>query len=318
MADEKDTNQDDDLEIVEVEELPALGAEPAPKIDDSKDDRSDDDDDGEDERLGTSHEEDGDPDSPAGKKAERRRKRREIGRRARERKDQELEALRQQVQQLTQLTTQLHGTQHTSLITDTESRLNQAKYEVQQAEAIMAAALKAQNTEDFVAAQNLRDEARDRARDLEARKGDLEAKKPEPYQQPVQQVDPRVVSYADQWIKANPWYDVNGRDEDSRITKAIDDGLVREGYNPADQDYWLELTKRVAARIGDDTDDPPRRTQQPTGNSREHVPSSTRKQVYVTAERKAAMIEAGVWDDPSKRAKFLKAYQDYDRNSASR
>jgi len=135
-------------------------------------------------------------------------------------------------------------------------------------------------------------------------------------QQP--QVDPRVVSYADQWIKANPWYDVNGRDEDSRITKAIDDGLVREGYNPADQDYWLELTKRVAARIGDDTDDPPRRTQQPTGNSREHVPSSTRKQVYVTAERKAAMIEAGVWDDPSKRAKFLKAYQDYDRNSASR
>lgn len=312
MADE--TNQDDELEIVEVEELPKPGEEPEAKEPEAKDDDQSDDDD-EDERLGTNAEADED-DSPGGKHAEKRKKRRELAKKARERKDAELATLRSEVEQLRQITAQLHGTQHTSLLSDTDSKLLQKQREVDQAETIMAAALKAGNSDDFVAAQNLRDEARDAVRDLQSRKQDLEKAKPEPYQQPG--VDPRVVRYADQWIKANPWYDPNGRDEDSRITKAIDDGLIREGYNPADQNYWVELTKRVAARIGEDTETAPRRRQQPTGNSREHVPSSTRKQVYVTAERKAAMIEAGVWDDPSKRAKFLKAYQDYDRNSASR
>jgi hypothetical protein len=28
------------------------------------------------------------------------------------------------------------------------------------------------------------------------------------------------------------------------------------------------------------------------------------------------MIEAGVWDDPQARKRYLKAYQEYDRNSA--
>ncbi len=36
--------------------------------------------------------------------------------------------------------------------------------------------------------------------------------------------------------------------------------------------------------------------------------------VYVSPERKQAMIEAGVWDDPTLRAKYLKAYQQYDMN----
>ena len=52
------------------------------------------------------------------------------------------------------------------------------------------------------------------------------------------------------------------------------------------------------------------------GGSRENVPASTRKEVYVTPERKQAMIDAGAWEDPVKRARMLKAYQAYDRNSA--
>ena len=52
------------------------------------------------------------------------------------------------------------------------------------------------------------------------------------------------------------------------------------------------------------------------GTSREHAPTSTKKEVYVTPERRQAMIEAGVWDDPVRRTQMLKAYQAYDRNSA--
>ena len=54
----------------------------------------------------------------------------------------------------------------------------------------------------------------------------------------------------------------------------------------------------------------------PIGGTREHAPQSTRKEVSVTPERKQAMIDAGIWDDPVRRAKQIKAYQAYDRNSA--
>jgi len=37
-----------------------------------------------------------------------------------------------------------------------------------------------------------------------------------------------------------------------------------------------------------------------------------KKVVYVSPSRKRAMVEAGVWDDPALRTKYLKAYQDYD------
>lgn len=47
-----------------------------------------------------------------------------------------------------------------------------------------------------------------------------------------------------------------------------------------------------------------------------HRKSATRdtpkKVVYVSPSRKRAMVEAGVWDDPALRTKYLKAYQDYD------
>ena len=38
-------------------------------------------------------------------------------------------------------------------------------------------------------------------------------------------------------------------------------------------------------------------------------------EVYISPERKEAMIEAGVWDDPETRQRYLKQYADYDRNA---
>jgi len=135
-------------------------------------------------------------------------------------------------------------------------------------------------------------------------------------------VDPRVQSYAQQWLEANPWYDPSARDEDSAVTKAIDDRMVRDGWDPASPEYWHELTRRVAGRINTASDNDggsertPRRKAPPTGNTREFAPTSTRNEVVVTPERKQAMMEAGAWDDPVARKRLLKAYQEYDRNPA--
>ena len=37
----------------------------------------------------------------------------------------------------------------------------------------------------------------------------------------------------------------------------------------------------------------------------------------VTPERKAALVEAGVWDDPILRMKYAKRYAEYDRTKAA-
>ena len=113
-----------------------------------------------------------------------------------------------------------------------------------------------------------------------------------------------------------PGYDPNGANEDSAIVNAIDASMTRQGYDATTREYWEELTSRVAARVSDDAP-APRRKAPPQGSTREHAPPSTRKEVYVTPERKAAMIEAGVWDDPVARNRMLKAYQTYDKNSSA-
>ena len=48
---------------------------------------------------------------------------------------------------------------------------------------------------------------------------------------------------------------------------------------------------------------------------RSHAPTSTRKEVYISPERKQALIEAGVWDDPVLRQKYVKRYAEYDRQN---
>jgi hypothetical protein len=56
----------------------------------------------------------------------------------------------------------------------------------------------------------------------------------------------------------------------------------------------------------------------PVGNKREHAPASTRKEIYISKERKQALIEAGVWDDPVLRTKYVKQYQKWDKENAAR
>jgi hypothetical protein len=52
------------------------------------------------------------------------------------------------------------------------------------------------------------------------------------------------------------------------------------------------------------------------GSGREQASQSTKRQIFVNPERKAAMIAAGAWDDPVKRKAMLKRYADYDKNPA--
>ena len=298
--------ENDDEELIAVEEEP----------DQTEADEGDEDDD-EDARLSESQDDLDDEASSRNRK--KRTKRRDLQKAAKENAQREIRALREQNDLLMRRMQAVEGNALTQNVNAIDQRLNEAISEAQQAERIVARAVEAGNGDDVVTAMRMRDEAKERAGQLYAAKQQVESAKTQ-MSQPT--VDPRVTNLAQEWIKANPWYDPQGRDEDSAITKAIDNQLVREGYDPASYEYWTALTERVSARIGSSDAAPsrdigaPKRKAPPMGNTREHAPVSTKKEVYVTPARKQAMIDAGVWDDPTKRNQMLKAYQAYDRNSA--
>ena len=317
MTDNTLTENDGDDEFEIIEGTPPVEEEKPDAKDEAADEDDSDEDEG-DERLAES--EDDHEDEITSQNRKRRMKRREIQKKARENAQRELEMLRNQNAELARRVAAIEGHTVQTNVNTLEQRLAQAQYEVQQAEHIIAKATEAGNGEDVVAAMRIRDQAIAQAQQLANAKQQFEQVRNQPAP-----ANPAVAGYAKQWMDANPWYDPRGGDRDSALTKAIDNELAREGYNPASREYWEELTARVADAIGGD-DAPaattaaaskPKRKAPPTGNTREHAPVSTKKEVYVTPERKAAMIEAGIWDDPVARNRMLKAYQAYDKNGSA-
>lgn len=305
MADNQIT-EDDDFEIIEGE-APVEEAE-AEDADDSDDD--------DDERLGDSEDDSDEEIARKSRSNVKRTKQRERQKRAKEHADRELFELREQNDTLMRRVSAIEGNTLAGNVNAIDHRIAQAQADVKQAESIIARAVEAGNGDDVATAMRLRDEAQYEAQQLWQHKQQVEQVR---HQHANPGPDPRVVNYAKEWMDANPWYDPRGRDEDSAITKVIDNQLASEGYNPKDANYWHELTRRVASRIGDDEaetrSNPNKRRAPPTGTTREHAPVSTKREIYVTPERKQAMIDAGIWDDVPRRNQMLKAYQAYDKSS---
>lgn len=315
MSDTVMKEQDDDDDIVVIEE----GEEKAKPKGDSK---PADDDDG-DERLGDNAEDSDDEitDGADNKNAKKRKKQRELRRKAKAHAERELQFLRQQNDELMRRVQAVEGHAVGTNVSQLGAQIAAVQQEIAQAEYVIGRAVEAGNGDDVTAAIRLRDEANARAYQLAQAKQQVEQLKK---QMSEPRTDPRVANYAQEWHKANPWYNPNGADEQSLITKAVDNALAMEGYNPASEDYWHELTRRVAKRIGgedtvqkqDKREKSAKRKAPPMGTDREHAPVSARNEIYVSKDRKDAMIEAGVWDDPVLRKRYLKAYQSYDRGAS--
>lgn len=334
MSDTKLTDttgdEDDKIELIPVETPPEEKkpvAEDGPDDDDQgvDDDHGDDEDDGDEKLGGNADDDEAEITGKAKTNRERRLKRREQQRIARENAERELRFLRERAETLEQRLRAVETSgidQHVRTIDD---QLAAANRDVAQAERIIEKATEAGNGADVVAAMRIRDEAMAERNQLtQARQQALEHKQrataaPGP--------DPRVANFAGEWAKANPWYNPRGTDEESVTTKIIDAQLAAEGYDPREITYWQELTNRINKRFNGAVVDPSPRPKPkgepskgkeppPQGGTREHAPVTTRKEIYVTPERKQAMIDAGAWDDPVRRAKFLKSYQAYDKSSA--
>jgi hypothetical protein len=143
-------------------------------------------------------------------------------------------------------------------------------------------------------------------------------------QQTIQRPDPMLQRHANEWMAKNSWYDPTGKDPDSRRALNEDQILAEEGYDPKTPEYWEELDKRlhkvVPHRYTDDMDGVSVRTQRPrnvvTGSGRESITQSGgRNTLTLSPEKVKAMKEAGMWDDPEKRARMIKRYAQEARNN---
>jgi hypothetical protein len=200
-----------------------------------------------------------------------------------------------------------------------DAQINKAVSDAQLAERGIAKAVESGNGNDVTQAMRYRDQALAKVHQLNLAKQQAERR---PAVQPPK-LDDMAMHHATEFLKENPWYDAQGRDEESAIVLAIDNALSKDGYNPQSEEYWDELRNRAARRLPERFGKQPARSERTprggpaVGSGREHAPASTRKEIHISPERKAALIEAGVWDDPVLRMKYAKRYAEYDRNNRS-
>jgi hypothetical protein len=244
---------------------------------------------------------------------------------ARNRDQVELDFLRKRNDDLERRMSAQEHRAHSLDLSAFDGAISKAAQEAEMADRVIAKAVAAGNGEDVTQAMRYRDQAIARIQQLNFQKMQVAQQRPQP-----QQIDDLTLHHAQEFIKENPWYDAQGRDEDSAIVIAIDQSLAKEGFNPQSADYWDELKRRAAKRLPERFDgDAPKRSSEraesrreprggpAVGSGREHAPTSTRKEIYISPERKQALIEAGVWDDPVLRNRYVARYAEYDRQNRS-
>ena len=194
-----------------------------------------------------------------------------------------------------------------------DAQIAKSTQDVNLAERVIAKAIESGNGSDVTQAMRYRDQAIARAQQLGYVKQNAENRPA-----PQSTLDDTTMQYAREFIKENPWYDAQGRDEESAIVLAIDTALAKDGFNPQTEEYWDELRARSARRLPErfGTESPQSRS--PWGgpaisSGRDNGSSSTSGEFFLSRERKQALIEAGVWDDKKLRDKYARRYMEYDK-----
>lgn len=342
------TEEKDELVVIGDEDVATniKKVDPPDEDDDKDDDKDDDEDEGaeasgkKDAKLGhTEGQEEGeDPDKATRRQERQARKTRQ--REARERTEKELAFLTRRNEtlekQLNSVTTRV---QQTEIVT-IQQRLAQVKEQIAAAKDVEAQAIDAGEGEDAVEAREIREGLEAAASRLEAASERLSQPK-----RPDDREPPPAARLALDWVKRHrTWYKPDASTEDSAIAQAVEQSMVREGSNPATEAHWVELDRRLKKRLpnvfkkmasnghdedeGDEDEDeeeetviiPPKKKvvakakgpKISVGGQERHLKPN---EVYISPERKAAMEEAGVWDDPKLRQKYLKRYQQWDQEN---
>ena len=319
-ADLKVSEQMDGSVNVELPDDLAVEEEDKTKQDDPAEERAE----GGEAVADDGHDEDQPDDTEAIRAARRARRKakKEYVKQANAEKDIMLQNLKRQNQELLERLSVVERKTHSADLARLEKAVEDKQLRLQYARMKMAEATQAGDGEAMAKAQEMWYEAR---REMEALISAKEqAAKANNAPSPTD--NGRMQRLAADWMEDNAWFDPNGDDEDSQIARIIDQKLVKEGWNPNSEDYWVELDKRLQKRLPhrytDDTDEREVRTRRPksvvTSSGRESAASSGGKNVFtLSPEQVRAMKDAGLWDDPDKRNKMIRRYAEQARQSRS-
>lgn len=250
----------------------------------------------------------------------RRKAKKEYIKKVNQEKDQRLTLLMRQNQELMARLAAVEKKSHISdiarldkAIQDEEARLNYAK-------AKMREATENSDGQSMIKAQEMLYEAKDRIEKMKAFKAQAE-------QQAPTEAAPeagKIKELADDWMGRNPWYDPEGGDPRSKMAKRIDNQLVREGWDPASDDYWDELDSRLqeqeSRQYTEPTEETPRKRgprSVVTGSEREIGGGGSRNTFTLTPEQVRAMKDAGFWEDKNLRNKMIARYAEQARQTRS-
>ena len=345
QADSTDAD-DKPLAIVEDAELRARQADTSAEADESEDDAAD----------GDSRVADGadtDTQTDTDDEVERTRKRTERHAKLQRRKEakdrtfRELNFLRTRNEQLERRFSDLEARTATTDVSAIDGKLSEVERQLDVATTIMAKAAKSDKPEsetDYKDAVRIRDDLLEAKRMLTYTKAQQQQVQRTPK---VSAPDAEVVDLARDWAAQNTWYRHGGNDKDSQIAQRISVVLDAEGYDPHSDEYWQELQARVEKHPQlkhnfehserrdreDDETDADDEAERVSGNSRSNGAKPRRGgpqfavggrerplkrgEAYISPERRAALEELGVWDDPKLRDKYVRRYREYDLAAAA-
>ena len=270
-------------------------------------------------------EDDEDEDRPEGETVEEKRERRRLERQRRKKTQKEREEAQQrEIASLKRmLADQQRRLEHVDQravsqdLSQIDAALNSAARAAQEAEAELAEAVAAGDGKRVVENQRKWYQAAQAINQLSEIKKRAQTA-------PPKGVDPVLQANFQAWQAKNVWYDSTAKGVDSKIAFAVDSALAEEGWDPRRPDYWDELDRRLSERLphrykrSEAVDDEPSgqraRPKPPTGPTNKGSAATLKpNQIRLSPERVAAMKEAGVWDDPELRKKYVKRYVEYDR-----
>jgi hypothetical protein len=240
----------------------------------------------------------------------RRRAKKDHIRKSNEEKDTRLTLLQKQNQELMERLAGLERKSYSADLARLDKAIEDEELRLNYATAKMREATDNANGTAFTQAQQMWYESK---RKIEAMHGFKSRVAEAGEQQSQGTVNPDAVRLAHRWIEKNPWFDQNGDDEDSQIVRVIDQKMIKEGWNPSDPDFWEELDSRLQNRLPEKYN---RRSESNrsrprsvvTGTGRETGRASGGNTFVLEPEQVRAMKDAGLWDDPEKRARMIKRY----------
>jgi hypothetical protein len=254
-------------------------------------------------------------------KRARRKAKRELVKKTNSEKDARLAALQRKVDELTQRLSVTESKTHSADLARLDKTIEDSELRLQYARMKISEATSAGDGEALAKAQEMWYDARKQVEDLKR----VRQTAATPRQQ-ASIPDPNLQRLAANWMERNSWYKPDNKDTDSKIAKQIDESLTAEGWDPTSEEYWDELDNRLQRylphRYNQQEDETPSRRSRPrnivTGSGRESSPAAGgRNTITLSPEQVRAMKDAGMWDDPQKRAKMIKRYAQEARNYRS-